>query len=188
MMKTEMHKTNNIASMLPPEDSILNALLNEGNTDSQPSRATKKGERKPSQANIILLDIINDLQKSKVFWKISTGFLLICFMTACFMGFNFYNTNKTLDRNLAEMKGVQSRLAEANIEIERLKADIYRAATELKQAQDESNAAKAELQKVQQELCKTSKELKDLQQKNAEVAKILKGRLQKLSNQTDVRR
>jgi len=188
MMKTEMNKTDNIASMLSPEDSILNSLLNEGNTSSPPVRTCKKGEKKPSPANVILLDIINDQQKSKVFWQISAGFLLICLMAACFMGFNFHNTSKTLTKNLAEMKGVQSRLAEANVEAERLKADVYRATAELKQAQNESNAAKAELQKVQQELEKTSKELRDLQQKNAEVAKILKGRLQKLSNQTDVRR
>lgn len=170
-------------------DELTRAIMPEGLLcDSSNEEPIITKQSKTNSKNSILLEIITDLTRTKTIWQVIAICFVVFFILACFTSFNLYKNNQALVKNIAELKPLETKLAEAKTEADVYKANISKSESEAKQAQDELNNSKVALKKAQDQLADVTNQLQDMQNRNAEVRKMLSGRLQKLSNQSELRR
>jgi uncharacterized membrane-anchored protein YhcB (DUF1043 family) len=190
-MKKDTDKTvlDELQQVLSLEESILGSLTPQIAVESsEVTENTEKDETKAylnqkiAQNNNILLGIITDQTRSKLFWQSIAACLVLFAVIASIVCFGLYISRRNLTEKLTEMNTLEKKLADSKAEVDKVRADIITSSAALKHSQDELDNSKAEIKTFREQLDVATQRLETLQNRNAEAVKLLSGRLQRLSN------
>jgi hypothetical protein len=189
-MKKDTNNTvlDELKQVLSLEESILGSLTPQiAAESSEVTENTGKDEKKlysnkKIAHNDILLGIITDLARTKLFWQSIAACLVLFAVIASIVCFGLYISRGNLAGKLTEMKTLEKKLADSKAEVDSVKAEVITSNAEFKRSQSELDNSKAETKVLREQLAVVTQRLETLRSRNAEAVKLLNGRLQRLSS------